>query len=390
MIGLILLSFAILAIDAPRYIGDPSDCLVPVYDEINMGRTYHVEIADGSPIEASEMINRVQVAFGMWGNCVGMEPGPRETSLKLTIQVVDGVPSGHLASIQQFPATFTPDNGGSSQTIFPRATITLYTRGYNRNTGQEFTFTDVEHIRIIAHELGHWFQLKNHDCPEGIMRVPPSYSSDPGSHNPPMNVIIDGISDRECDKASLKLIRKNPYTTGTVSEDGNGGGNTGGNLEQPDDPCAQVTCPADHSCVNGACLPVSGCVIPCPPGWACMYGACVSIIVGDPDCEWPFICDDTPRSASRLISLGEDLFLVNDIDQNGLLDGAHELFRYGKRDPWDVLADYDLGQFGGNEDGRIDPGDEIWFTLRIYRPEAGFLLRETPWRHGIRWIDLER
>jgi hypothetical protein len=70
-------------------------------------------------------------------------------------------------------------------------------------------------------------------------------------------------------------------------------------------------------------------------------------------------------------------FLVLDRNNNGKIDDAGEMFgnhtltAYGEPTPenfngFAALAEYDNADLGGNNNGRIDPGDAIWSRLRVW------------------------
>jgi hypothetical protein len=61
-----------------------------------------------------------------------------------------------------------------------------------------------------------------------------------------------------------------------------------------DDPCAGVTCPADHYCQNGQCY-ASCADVTCDPGQVCEHGTCVTDPCGKP-CMPGQVCD--PKSGT--------------------------------------------------------------------------------------------
>jgi hypothetical protein len=73
----------------------------------------------------------------------------------------------------------------------------------------------------------------------------------------------------------------------------------------------------------------------------------------------------------------EDAFLWIDLNGNGRVDGGQELFGNASTLPYGIqvnngveaLAVYDRVEFGGNGDGRLSQGDEIWHRLRLWQDD---------------------
>jgi len=82
-----------------------------------------------------------------------------------------------------------------------------------------------------------------------------------------------------------------------------------------------------------------------------------------------------PLHLQWVISNSDDAFLVNDLNGNGLVDDGAELFGNGTRlilegelapNGFVGLAQYDLSELGGNEDGFLSSLDLIWSDLLIW------------------------
>lgn len=72
---------------------------------------------------------------------------------------------------------------------------------------------------------------------------------------------------------------------------------------------------------------------------------------------------------------GDEGFLVLDLNSNGKVDDGSELFGEGTTllltgekagNGYIALAQYDMPEFGGNDDGKISSADAIWPKLKIW------------------------
>ncbi len=329
--------------------------------EITNAGTIHLTNGFGSVTD-----NILEEAVNIWNSsCTGInKPRLSLTAGDIVITVEQwnypdeqnpDVEKQRLGFFDEDPHDPAPDQGP----LESGGVITLWT--VSNMAGR--SLTRQERLNVLVHELAHVFGLG--DAPRNSCASVARQSW----YDPQEGFTHDGITQRDCDKIKDMWVVPPP--------DSDGGG--GGGSDHPDNPsgdqCADVTCPPDHECVNGACVPLNGCVIPCPQGFECMWGACVAVVVGDPDCDWPFDCDGTPtlktRAFARTIELGQDVILAVDIDGDGMISGRHEVFRgyedaRGPLGVWDALSRFDEKAYGGNSNGVIDPHDLIWDHLYIY------------------------
>jgi hypothetical protein len=102
--------------------------------------------------------------------------------------------------------------------------------------------------------------------------------------------------------------------------------------------------------------------------------------------------DGIPDETAWTNPTTEEGFLFFDSNRNGIVDGNQELFgdatllRDGNRAKtgFAALAAYDLREYGGNEDGRITPGDKAWGILRVWvdRNHDGIATRDETYALG--------
>jgi hypothetical protein len=83
--------------------------------------------------------------------------------------------------------------------------------------------------------------------------------------------------------------------------------------------------------------------------------------------------DGTVNAIAWTTGAAEDAFLALDVDRNGRIDGAKELFgdatpqsRTDSPNGFRALAEWDRRALGGNEDGTIGPADAIWPRLLLW------------------------
>jgi hypothetical protein len=91
--------------------------------------------------------------------------------------------------------------------------------------------------------------------------------------------------------------------------------------------------------------------------------------------------DNRREHTAWLSGPGRDAFLWLDIDHNGRVDGAHEFVGAPGTSPlvagrlatngFEVLALYDRPEHGGDGDGAVNEGDEVWSRLLLWSDNDG-------------------
>jgi hypothetical protein len=90
--------------------------------------------------------------------------------------------------------------------------------------------------------------------------------------------------------------------------------------------------------------------------------------------EFDFAGDGKPTESSWTDPSTEEAFLVLDLNGNGRVDSGRELFGTdtllptGERagNGFEALSVYDDPRYGGNNDGKISPQDQIWPFLELW------------------------
>jgi hypothetical protein len=86
--------------------------------------------------------------------------------------------------------------------------------------------------------------------------------------------------------------------------------------------------------------------------------------------------DGVPEEIHWVLPDENDAFLFMDLEPNGIVDDGRELFGSGTRlileedalalNGFLALAQFDLPELGGNDNGVIDPADDVWSALHLW------------------------
>lgn len=265
-------------------------------------------------------------AIGKWTNCGGM--GSQFPNLLIG---PSGVKNVEIVLINQHnPATCGQANSSTNK-------ITLWATSETAG-GQTYNCSRKD---TLAHEIGHVLGLKNVTGCSGYMMAPASAPQPCGSQ-----LCAAPRGNPKAAECSRVKERWDP------PGDGDGGGGGG---DDPPDPN-----PDD-----------------CPP-------LCSPIILDLRGDGFRFTnakdgVDFDIARVDRLLRLAwtqherDDVFLALDRDRNGWIDDGGELFGNFTDQPessepngYDALALFDVREFGGNEDGKIDRHDQIYILLVVW------------------------
>lgn len=118
--------------------------------------------------------------------------------------------------------------------------------------------------------------------------------------------------------------------------------------------------------------------------------------------EFDFDVDGLPEEVTWINPETGDVFLVLDLNGNGLIDNGRELFGNSTLLPdgseaangFEALAVYDVPAFGGDGDGMISRTDRVWNRLRLWS-DYNYDAFSDPWelwsleKSGVEAIGLE-
>ncbi len=285
-----------------------SNCNIPSGNGLNACALGGISVATEGFSGATSSV--VASALAQWNNCNNQIPNFGSTGkASITIRLISGS-SGSSAAASWF------NNGASGE-------ITLYTQS---SSGATYSTSDLEYH--LAHELGHALGLGHVDNDDCLMHI---------NNNSRTRSVRTG----DC--------------TSTAS------------LWQ-----AASHLPDNEDCVNQLKT----------------YGDCNSPLVIDTERNgflfggpehgvlFDLLGVNHQINMQWVVPNGDDAFLVHDVNGNGEVDNGSELFGNGTRlvlqgnalakNGFEGLAQWDLNQLGGNENGVIDPNDAVWSVLFLW------------------------
>lgn len=275
--------------------------------------------------------NAVATAAAAWDSCVG---GNRPGFPFPTMTPTWNAPTAQLNVV--FHTGYNPNDQFSCGSTSGN-TINVFSNAYKLGTSIPVSCRTYGYNQIIEHELGHYYGLddiKNQPgCPDIMSQL------DGSQHY---------VSMPDCtlaDQLNQTFDENNPI----------------------DYSCQQ---PCYTSCVNGSCPALNA----GSPIVFDLDGGGFSLSGPDDPVYFDLYDDGLPIWTAWTARASWTSFLVLDLNGNGTIDDAGELFGNHTRlmdgsfaaNGYVALAQYDEPINGGNANGVIDPGDAVFARLRIW------------------------
>lgn len=226
--------------------------------------------------------------------------------------------------------------------------------------------------KVMLHEAGHTMGLAHPTSETAGQTVMNGYlrTNDSGNYIP--------TQVQFCDDLSVQGIPQ--YANNCGSGQGGGGGScellcTGGEPESgcayPSDPCLY---PPDGCPDNAWPSSYYGCCCYATPIVIDVNGNGFNLTDNVGGVHFDLDNDNNNEKLSWTAADSDDAFLVLDRNNNGTIDAGRELFGNTAPQPitpaangFIALAEYDKHLNGGNNDGRINNGDAIFPSLRLWQ-----------------------
>ena len=282
-----------------------------------------------------------------WNNC----PSTSEEFPAFPFLVESGYESGpsHVdITIEKINGLGPPsENGGGDTTCGSFSTVSRVMKIYtikkdqfgdtwNCPLSEEAVVED-----IVAHELGHFFGLKNVPESCGLVNImAPLNVVQASQGTQPVYNAISKVTDDVC-----------AFADGLSSPPAEGSAGGGGSQEEENNEDLDPPSPVLVSTLNGSYLLTSR----------------------EEGVFFDLNADGEPELTAWTDATSDDAFLVFDLNGNGQIDDGTELFgNYTAQSPSEepngflALAEWDLSSNGGDGDGRIDSNDDIFDYLRLW------------------------